>query len=536
LQPTSLIWDVISGRGAAELADPAASRPIVYHPPEMLLRLDELIVSAELGPRLHRLASLVDAGEVDLLVVRGPRHNGRKTLLGGLARHLGLGLLELSQPSLARTPGRPGGAPGEASDEPWRLLGPLATLLHALPVVTLELAPGETTVLPRLAAYRGPLAVAMGRYGGLQDRGQVLTVMVDMPLAAERLAHWQRAFGEDARGTDPGLLAARFRLTSGAIHRTARLARTWAALDGNTSAAPGQASPAVVRASVTATDVQRAARALNRQALETLAQPVRVGGTWSDLACRPETLDELLLLQHRCRYRERLATDGGSAFAARAETGPSIGVRALFTGPSGTGKTLAARILASALAMDLYRVDLSSVVNKYIGETEKNLNELFTRAEELDVLLLIDEGDALLTQRTNVQTSNDRYANLETNFLLQRLETYSGIVVVTTNAGERIDSAFQRRMDVVIEFRAPEPTERWALWQLHLPASHLVDDGLLREMAARCALTGGQIRNTVLHASVLALEDGGCITSAHMEAALRREYRRIGGVCPLRVQ
>jgi SpoVK/Ycf46/Vps4 family AAA+-type ATPase len=220
----------------------------------------------------------------------------------------------------------------------------------------------------------------------------------------------------------------------------------------------------------------------------------------------------------------------------RAGNESAMGVRALFTGPSGTGKTLAARVLASVLQMDLYRVDLSSVVNKYIGETEKNLNRLFTRAEELDVLLLIDEGDALLTQRTNVQTSNDRYANLETNFLLQRLESYSGIVVITTNAGDRIDSAFQRRMDVVIEFRAPEPAERWAIWQLHLPAEHRVDHGLLREIAARCALTGGQIRNTILHASVLALQHGGGITSELLESAVRREYRKTGGVYPMRAQ
>src|SRR5207248_2214342 len=136
------------------------------------------------------------------------------------------------------------------------------------------------------------------------------------------------------------------------------------------------------------------------------------------------------------------------------------GVRALFSGPSGTGKTLAARLLAGRLGMDLYRLDLSAVVNKYIGETEKNLNRAFTLAEELDVILLLDEGDALLTQRTAVQTSNDRYANLETNYLLQRLEAFEGILIVTTNAGDRIDAAFQRRVDVVVEFRTPDAAER----------------------------------------------------------------------------
>src|SRR5205085_9337809 len=130
---------------------------------------------------------------------------------------------------------------------------------------------------------------------------------------------------------------------------------------------------------------------------------------------------------------------------------------------SGTGKTLAARLLAAALRMDLYRLDLSAVVNKYIGETEKNLNQVFARAEELDVLLLLDEGDALLTRRTDVQTSTDRYANLETNYLLQRLESFEGILIVTTNAINRIDDAFKRRMDVVVDFRPPDVAERWTI-------------------------------------------------------------------------
>jgi SpoVK/Ycf46/Vps4 family AAA+-type ATPase len=211
------------------------------------------------------------------------------------------------------------------------------------------------------------------------------------------------------------------------------------------------------------------------------------------------------------------------------------GVRAMFVGDSGTGKTLAAKLLAAVLNKDLYRVDLSTVVNKYLGETEKNLSQIFARAEELDVILLLDEGDALLTSRTEVRNSNDRYANLETNYLLQRLESFEGILIVTTNAGDRIDSAFSRRMDVVVEFRPPEASERWAIWQLHLPEQHAIDGRLLGEVASRCGLTGGQIRNIALHASMLALADGGLMANAHLEAAVQREYRKLGSVCPLRL-
>jgi SpoVK/Ycf46/Vps4 family AAA+-type ATPase len=186
------------------------------------------------------------------------------------------------------------------------------------------------------------------------------------------------------------------------------------------------------------------------------------------------------------------------------------------------------------LDKDLYRVDLASVVNKFIGETEKRLSKLFSASEELDVILLLDEGDALLTQRTSVQSSNDRYANLETNYLLQRIESFEGILVVTTNAADRIDQAFQRRMDVVVEFRQPDVAERLEIWRLHLPESHRVDPLLLHELAFRCALSGGQIRNAVMHASLLALSQGVPISSQHVESAVQREYRKIGSVCPLR--
>src|SRR5262249_22672904 len=141
--------------------------------------------------------------------------------------------------------------------------------------------------------------------------------------------------------------------------------------------------------------------------------------------------------------------------------------------------TLAAKILASVVGgrhdgMDLYRVDLAAVVNKYIGETEKNLHQVLSRAEALDVMLLLDEGDALLGARTDVKSANDRYANLETNFLLQRLENYQGIVIITTNLSENIDQAFQRRMDVVVPFFPPQPEERLRILDLHLPREHRV--------------------------------------------------------------
>src|SRR5262249_42841761 len=200
------------------------------------------------------------------------------------------------------------------------------------------------------------------------------------------------------------------------------------------------------RDEVRVADVQEATRALNRQLLDTLADRLDARGGWNDLVASEATRTKLAELDARCRHRERLLDRLGRGFGASANRG----VRALFTGASGTGKTMAARILGAVLELDVYRVDLAAVINKYIGETEKNLHRVLSRAEALDVVLLLDEGDALLGSRTEVRTANDRYANLETNYLLQRLETYQGIVVVTTNLGDNIDTAFQRRMDVVV--------------------------------------------------------------------------------------
>jgi hypothetical protein len=424
--------------------------------------------------------------------------------VGAVARELGRGVLELE-------------GLHKPDDERWRLVGPLATLRNALPVIVLDLGPGETAELPALASYAGPLAVVLGKQGGLKGPAieRAVTMTLELPDAAARRRHWMAGFaGHDVSDLDQ--MSERFRMTGGNIRRTSTLARSHAALAG--------------RVTISLADVRQASRSLNRQALETLAAPIPTCGGWDDLGVADETRSELLDLETRCRHRENLADAVGESLGAQLNGG----VRALFRGPSGTGKTMAARLLASVLQMDLYRLDLSAVVNKYIGETEKNLNQIFTLAEELDVILLLDEGDALLTQRTNVQTSNDRYANLETNYLLQRIETYEGILIVTTNAGDRIDSAFQRRMDVVVDFHPPEATERWTIWQLHLPATHAIEQPLLQEVAARCTLTGGQIRNAVLHAGLLALNDGRVVTTAHLEAAVRREYHKLGSVCPLR--
>jgi hypothetical protein len=498
LQVPAVLWDALRGDA------PAADGWRRYTPANELPDLDELILPRATAERVAAAPALLADGDAATLVLRGPRASGRRTVVGAIARRLGRGLLELEQP-------------GPDDGARWRQAGILATVLDAVPVIELDLGPTETYELPRPQGYAGPLALALGHQGGLAGAGaeQAISIVLRMPDAGARRRHWAAALGDD--GThDVDALAEAFRLTGGTIRRAAGIAHAEAALAGRTM--------------VGVDDARLAARALNAETLDTLAERVPTLGGWSDLALGEETVDELTLLEARCRYRERLDEAVGATLGRQLNPG----VRALFTGASGTGKTLAARVLASALGKDLYRLDLSSVVDKYIGETEKNLSAIFDRAEELDVILLLDEGDALLTRRTDVHTSNDRYANLETNYLLQRLESFEGILIVTTNAGERIDAAFERRMDVVVEFHAPDAAERAWIWQLHLPPLHAVDSPYLEEVAGRCALTGGQIRNAVLHAALLAVTDGGTIGPAQLAEAVQREYRKAGAVCPLR--
>jgi hypothetical protein len=479
LQVAPLVWDLLRGDAVEDVGD-----GVRHHARATLAPAEALVVPPEVRASLRALPPLLEDGSVSTVVVRGPRAGGRRTVLGALAASAGRGVLAV--PRLDRR------------------AGVLATLLHAVPLLVLELGPAETAELSRPAGLDGPLGIVLGRQGGIGGSAMdgAITLTLGLPDADARRRHWEATLGH---GADVELLADRFRMTGGNIRRVARLARAAVALDGGRRVEPA--------------DVRHAGRALGRETLDTLAAALPPAGDWSRLATDERTRDELALLELRCRHRERLRTEGA-------------GVRALFTGPSGTGKTLAARVLASMLEIDLYRLDLSTVVNKYIGETEKNLSRVFERAEELDVALLLDEGDSLLTQRTDVQTAHDRYANLETNYLLQRLETFEGILIVTTNAGDRIDGAFQRRMDVVIDFRAPDVAERWEIWHLHLPPGHTVAGELLEQVALRCALTGGQIRNAVVHATLLGLAADG-LGSSELEAAVRREYRKIGGVCPL---
>lgn len=500
LQTTPLLWSCLRGEKDFE-----KNQWFKFISDKSVTEFEKLILNPQIKENFAVLPMLVKTGEIQTVVVRGASHNGRKTLLKSLAKSLWLNVLEVDFRELKE-------------ENHWQILTTAAILSKALPIFELDAAPSETIEFPRAIKAAKIFGVTLGKQGGVSGAAieKAVTFNLNLPDENERTAHWQRCL--TAKGAENLTeIIERFRLSSGNIERAAALAKSYAALEK--------------RRAVSLADVQKATRNLNRQAFDALAIYLEpLDADWSFLAVREETMSDLRQLEERCRIRENLRHYVGRNFRGQLQAG----VRALFNGGSGTGKTFAARLLAGSLQKDVYRLDLASVVNKYIGETEKNLAKIFALVEELDVILLLDEGDALLTQRTAVSTANDRYANLETNYLLQRLESFEGILIVTTNANERIDSAFQRRMDTVIEFAAPTAYERSRIWDFHLPENHEITDEFLQEIVRRCELTGGQIRNIALHAASLALSEQEKLTAEHLEKAVRREYRKMSAVCPLK--
>ena len=398
---------------------------------------------------------------------------------------------------------------------PWLLLRRLT------PVFCHELSPGERRRLPRLPGYALPVLAISGPDGSFEtNRGAAADWTLPIPGATERQSLWSQALGAEESGGAmlSRDLAGEYRHGAGRIAHLARLARHHARLDG-------RAHP--VRADIIAASWTGEAGGLDALA-EPLRAPVSDGALIAGAALRRD-LDTLLM---RCRLREDLAEGLG----ASARTRYRSGVKALFTGPSGTGKTLAAGWMATRLGLPLYRVDLASVTSKYIGETEKNLSQLLARAEQSEVILLFDEADSLFGRRTDISDANDRFANAQTNYLLQRIENYDGIVLLTSNSQARFDEAFARRLDHVIDFPPPGPEERRALWLSHIGHDTTLQPADLNRLAMLLDLNGGHIRNATLAAAVLARGEGRCIEIEDLLAGADVELRKAGRQMPIQLR
>lgn len=450
-------------------------------------RLGQLVIADRLDDSLTARAAQL-AG-VEVVVVRGALGAGRRRLALALAQSeqrpaLLLAIHRLDDPTL-----------------PALLNVALrdARLLRARLVVC---GPLDDHVARSLAQARDvPLTL-------VSDPGQrtpaallertLANVLLEVPSVQQRTALWATALARSSADPELKTVAARYAFTPGLIRRAARQAATL--------------------------DLEQAARLQLTHELEGLARcSVNTCG-WDRLVVPAATLESLQAICAQARQRTRVGEDWG--FSRHHALGQ--GVKALFYGRPGTGKTLAAEIVAADLDLPLYRIDLSRIVSKWIGETEQNLSRLFDEAEKSQTILFFDEADSLFAKRTSIQNSTDRYANMEVNHLLQRVDSHPGIVILATNLKANLDDAFARRLHFVIDFPEPDIDAREQIWSLSLPPqAPLATDVDFATLARRFEIPGGAIKNAVVGAAYLAAADGQVIQQRHLAAALRREFAKL---------
>ena len=332
------------------------------------------------------------------------------------------------------------------------------------------------------------------------------------PPLEDQLSYWSACLnGDGPAASELARATAHFRLTAEQVRRSATFALQAAAVEGGP---------------VTVETIQAGARTQNAGGMERLTRRVRPEASWADLVLPADTMMQLRELAERARLSPLVMPlwNRGSSKGS--------GVAALFAGDSGTGKTMSAEIIAGDLGLDLYVIDLSTVIDKYVGETEKNLERIFVEADRVNGVLLFDEADAIFGKRSEVQDAHDRYANVETAYLLQRIERFDGLAILTTNLRANVDEAFTRRLDAIIDFPTPEEEDRRRLWEVHLKRGIAVAGGVdLDFMARSFKLSGGNIANIVLGAAFLAASEDAPLAMAHLIRSTEREYRKLGHLC-----
>jgi ATPase family associated with various cellular activities (AAA) len=373
-----------------------------------------------------------------------------------------------------------------------------------------ELEPDRHLRVQRVLGARGERTlVCASTAQAVVALGEATAVVVEAPQASfgERRAAWAAHTGTE----DVNDVAAKFRLSVGQIGDAADVARL-------SAMTRGEALP-------TPPDLDLGARSASSTRLAELASRLDAPFTWADIVIAERQLEVLHSISSYLRHRDLVLSEWGyEKTVARSQ-----GLKVLFAGESGTGKTMAGQVLARDLGLDLFRLDLATVVSKYIGETEKNLDRVFGAAEGSNAILFFDEADALFGKRSEVKDAHDRYANIEVAYLLQKMEGYPGAVILATNFRQNMDDAFLRRLDVVVDFPFPEPEDRERIWKLVLPAAAPVSDDIdVKFLAERFKLSGGSIRNCSLTAAFMAADGAGRIGMEHLVRAVALEYNKLG--------
>lgn len=382
-----------------------------------------------------------------------------------------------------------------------------AVLSSSALLVDCEEMENRRAVSAFVEALRGMVMVA-GRESVRTSVRSSLRVEVPRPSVPEQKTIWQEALGpaqESVNGHVDAVIA-HFHLGARGIAAASHQVKT--------AAAQGQElAPELL---------WEACRQQSRTRLDGLAQRMETKATWDDLVLPEAEMHTLRDIAQQVRFRTKVYEEWG--FSHKSSRG--LGISALFAGPPGTGKTLAAEVVANDLRLDLYRIDLSQVVSKYIGETEKNLQRVFDGAEESGAVLLFDEADAIFGKRSDIKDSHDRYANIEVSYLLQRMEAYRGLAILTTNMKSLLDTAFLRRIRFIVQFPFPEHSQRTEIWRRIFPSSTPVQN-LDANKLASLNVAGGHIRNIALQAAFLAAGNGQAVTMRHLLQAARAEYTKL---------
>ena len=481
--------------------------------------LDSLVLADATRERLAALWAGAAGRSEGVLYLEGDRGVGKRSLARALCSRSGVPLLEVDGRTLA--------ARDAASFDRTLPLLQREVLLQGAALYwdgfEQLLAQGHEQHRRQLLATLGALpgwsfVAGRGRWEPPTGDGGVPFVRVSLPRpgSAERRALWRQSLNGDATVAEPQLdgLANRFRLSGGQIGDAVATARALAALDGDPS------TPSAVH-------LDEACRRHASTELAQLARRVPPVYGWDDLIVPAEREEQLRDICARVRHRSRVYEDWGFGRALAHGTGTSV----LLAGPPGTGKTMAAQVIAGDLGLELYAIDLASVVSKYIGETEKNLARIFDAAESSSAVLFFDEADALFGKRSEVRDARDRYANIEVSYLLQRMEQYEGVAILATNMRGNLDAAFLRRLAFVVSLPLPDEPARRRLWELSWPIeTPRADDLDVAALARRYPFSGGHIRNVALSSAFLAADHDRPVGMDHVRLAARREQRNLGRV------
>ena len=451
---------------------------------------------------VEELVSIIrvrDTSDPFIIRLTGDMGSGRKTCIREVFSRLGRSFIQLS-------------LPGNISSDKMTELSTKLILSRSIPVISgEEESPGFYERVISLSEETGLVIVISGRAAEkLSGEPDTIIVRLQPPTLREQLLLWQRESEEYelAEDTDLSEISGEFDMSPGSVRKAFRFA---SALSGNKR--------------LTASDIKNGCYRSFDPDMGEKAVRLKRSFSWEDIVIPEQSRRLLSDACQQIRLRHKVLNNWG--FSEKMPYG--TGVSMIFTGPPGTGKTMAAQVMANELEMDIYKISLANVVSKYIGETEKNLNEIFDKARLCKGILFFDEADVLFSKRTEVKEANDKYSNMEAAFLLQKIEEYTGVVILATNLVQNFDEAFKRRMRFIIDFPFPDAGLRRIIWQKAFPERAPVENIDLDFLVERFELSGSNIRNIALHSAFLAAgENSSAIGMKHIMAAVRNEFAKSG--------